>query len=487
MALNKLGLRGFEGRGGGTWRVMPTPPVFRGTSVQVCGLWPFAGGSSRPNFGVPVGQDISTGSTVCCDPFTWFRHGLISSPSVTVYGLQGFGKSTFTLRQAIGAAAQGFVPIFCGDLKNEYSDATRALNGTTMRYGESQRLNVLDLGAMAQAAQRLGGERGEELLAIALERSALMVSSLVQIARKQVVRDFEYTLIYEAIRLVHEKAGPDTGQGAAPVLGDLAQLTQNPTQELMDLIVAEDHAEYRLEARDLNRSLQAVLRGRLGATFNGQTTTRLDLDAPALNIDISAVEKRSDEVLAAVMLATWSEVFATIEASNALADAGAAPQKHFLTVMDEMWRPMRLEGAGLVDKLDSITRLNRNEGVGHIFVTHSPKDMESMSSSADVRKAQGFAERSGIVVTAALAEDDLRSLSRVKKMTEQEIDLVSSWSTPPGWQARTIVDPETGRERPAPPPDAGKVLIKLGQRAGIPTQVKITPTELRLHDTNRRW
>ena len=164
-----------------------------------------------------------------------------------------------------------------------------------------------------------------------------------------------------------------------------------------------------------------------------------------------------------------------------------APQRHFLTVMDEMWRPMRLEGAGLVDKLDSITRLNRNEGVGHIFVTHSPKDMESMSSAADIRKAQGFAERSGILVTAALGEDDLRALSRVKKMSEQEIDLVSSWSTPPGWEARSIIDPVTGRQRPAPPPDAGKVLIKLGQRAGIPTQVKPTPTEMRLHDTNRRF
>ena len=114
---------------------------------------------------MPVGQNIATGSTVCCDPFTWFRHGLISSPSMSVYGLQGYGKSSFAMRQAIGAAAQGYVPIFCGDLKNEYSDVTRALGGPVMSYGNSERLNVLDLGAMAQAAARLGGQRGEELLA----------------------------------------------------------------------------------------------------------------------------------------------------------------------------------------------------------------------------------------------------------------------------------------------------------------------------------
>ena len=46
---------------------------------------------------------------------------------------------------------------------------------------------------------------------------------------------------------------------------------------------------------------------------------------------------------------------------------------------------------------------------------------------------------------------------------------------------------ESGRTRPAPPPGAGKVLIKLGERAGIQTQVRLTRTELDLHDTNLRW
>ena len=89
------------------WRVMPLPPTFRGTSVQVCGFWPFAGGSSRPSLRVPVGQDIQTGSTVCCDPFAWFRAGFISSPSMSVFGMPGLGKSSFAVRQVIGLADRG--------------------------------------------------------------------------------------------------------------------------------------------------------------------------------------------------------------------------------------------------------------------------------------------------------------------------------------------------------------------------------------------
>ncbi len=448
-------------------------------------MWPFAGGSSRPVIGVPIGQDIETGSTVCCDPFSWFKAGLISSPSMSVFGLQGLGKSSFTVRQILGLADQGVRPMVAGDLKGEYTRVIRALGGQVLRFGEGQRLNVLDQGAMAEAADRLDGEAGEALREQALQRSVTMVTTLLQIIRREHLEDWEQSLLGRAIRVLTEKHR--AGGGQPPTLPELAAIMQEPPQEMIRSILADDQGEYWDLTKRLNRSVQALLEGPLGRTFSGQTTERLRTDAPAVSIDISAVAKQSSDVLASVMLAAWSETFASIEAANALADAGRAPQRHFVTVMDEMWRPMRIEGAGLVDKLDEITRLNRSEGVGNIFITHSLKDMQSMSSAADNMKARGFAERSGIVVTAGLAKEDLRALSEVKRMSEVEINTVAGWSTPPGWRQRMVRDPDTGQMRPAPPPGAGKVLVKLGERAGIQTQVKLTPTELRLHDTNERW
>ncbi len=482
---NTLGPRGYRGRGGGSWRVLPTPASFRGTSVQVCGMWPFAGGSSRPVIGVPIGQDIETGSTVCCDPFSWFKAGLISSPSMSVFGLQGLGKSSFTVRQILGLADQGVRPMVAGDLKGEYTRVVLALGGQVLRFGEGQRLNVLDQGAMAEAADRLAGEAGEALREQALQRSVTMVTTLLQIIRRDHLEDWEQSLLGRAIRVLTEKHRASGGQ--PPTLPELAAIMQEPPQEMIRSILADDRDEYWDLTKRLNRSVQSLLEGPLGRTFSGQTTERLRTDAPAVSIDISAVAKQSQDVLASVMLAAWSETFASIEAANALADAGTAPQRHFVTVMDEMWRPMRIEGAGLVDKLDEITRLNRNDGVGNIFITHSLKDMQSMVSPADNMKARGFAERSGIVVTAGLAKEDLRALSEVKRMSEVEINTVAGWSTPPGWRQRMVRDTDTGQMRPAPPPGAGKVLVKLGERAGIQTQVKLTPTELRLHDTNERW
>ena len=44
------------------------PTTARGTTIQVCGLWPFAGGSGAPRYGVPAGKHQRTGAAVTLDP-----------------------------------------------------------------------------------------------------------------------------------------------------------------------------------------------------------------------------------------------------------------------------------------------------------------------------------------------------------------------------------------------------------------------------------
>lgn len=480
--INARGPRGFRGPGGGSWGVITPPPSFRGSTKQVTGLWPFSGGSSRPLVGVPLGPDILTGSTVCCDPLSWFTAGLASSPSMLVLGLQGLGKSSLVVRQILGLADRGVIPMVLGDMKPDYADVIRAIGGQVMRLGEGQHLNVLDSGSMGAAADRIGGERGDELHEQALQRSVMMVATLIQIMRGARLADWEDALVARAVRILR-----DRHRGGIPAtLPDLVEVFSAPPRELLVAALVETPQEFAETVRSLVRSLHALLEGSLGRTFAGQTTERIQLDTTGVCIDVSPIRRQSDDVKAAILMATWSEGYATIEAANALAEAGLEPQRHFLTVMDEMWESMRIEGAGLVDKLDGLTRLNRSDGVGNIFITHSLKDMESMASVADSRKAKGFAERSSIVITAGLAMDDLRALSDVKRMSETEMRTVSSWSTPAGWQQRQIRD-EQGFWRPAPPPGAGKFLIKLGERAGIQTQVVLTKAELALHDTNSRW
>ena len=44
------------------------PFEYRGTTVQVCGLWPYVVGAGTPMVGVPLGLNLINGSTVCGDP-----------------------------------------------------------------------------------------------------------------------------------------------------------------------------------------------------------------------------------------------------------------------------------------------------------------------------------------------------------------------------------------------------------------------------------
>ncbi|XXN03184.1 hypothetical protein ACAD32_02677 [Clavibacter nebraskensis] len=62
--------RGWLGRARGETVLVQPAPEWRGTTVQVCGLWPYAVGSSSPISGVPLGLHLDTGATVCADPIS---------------------------------------------------------------------------------------------------------------------------------------------------------------------------------------------------------------------------------------------------------------------------------------------------------------------------------------------------------------------------------------------------------------------------------
>jgi hypothetical protein len=121
------GSRGWGGRGGGAAALVPTVREYRGTTVQVCGLWPFSSGTSSPMIGVPLGRHEETQATVCCDPISWFQRAhLISNPSAFILGKPGLGKSTLVRRMMLGLSGQGVHPLVLGDLKGEHVDAIKA-------------------------------------------------------------------------------------------------------------------------------------------------------------------------------------------------------------------------------------------------------------------------------------------------------------------------------------------------------------------------
>lgn len=469
------GFKGWSGWGGGRATVISPPGEWRGTTVQVCGLWPFAVGTAAPQVGVPIGRHLTTGSTVCADPISWFQIAhLINNPSAMILGLPGLGKSTTARRMVTGLAAFGSLPMVFGDLKPDYVDLVRAMGGQVIKLGRGHgSLNPLDATEAHAAAHQLSGAARDAVLGDSQSRRVTMVEALITIARRTPPSDREVNLIAAAIELFDERKEP------APLLSDLLQMIRDAPDALRAVALDRgDRMRYEQVTEELEASLMGLVgSGKFGQVFSRPTTEPMRPDKPGV-FDVSSIPDTDASMQAAVLLACWSAGFGMINVANELADAGRAPQRHYFVVMDELHRGLRA-GPGMVDRVDSLTRLNRNVGVGTLYATHTMKDLESLPTEEDRAKARGFVERAGMLVLGGLPPAEMPLLSRVVHLSELEQQLLASWSDPAPY------DPLTGSE--GVPPGRGKFMLKVGTRPGIPVGVETVAAEDAVNDTNKRW
>ncbi len=469
------GPRGWAGRGCGASTYVQSAEEWRATTVQACGLWPFAAGTGSPMVGVPLGRNLLSGATLCCDPISWFQRAkLISNPSAFVLSKPGLGKSTIVRRMALGLAGYGVMPLVLGDLKPDYVDLIEALGGQVIRLGRGRgHLNILDPGEAAAAADRLTGAARQAVLADAHGRRTTMVSALITILRSAPPTDREETILDRALQVL------DNRSSTVPVLPDLLRLIREAPQDVRD--VALDRGKLS-RYHEITEGLEATLlglmgSGRVGELFARPTTNPMRRDRPVV-FDVSSIDDAQTDLQAAALLACWSYGFGAVNIAHALADAGLEPRRHYFVILDELWRALRA-GRGMVDRVDALTRLNRQRGVGVAMVSHTMSDLMSLSSEEDRMKARGFVERSGMVICGGLPAGEMPMLRSAVAFSAAEEAMLVGWQDPPAW------DPVTGAE--ADPPGRGKFLIKVGGRPGIPVHVELTSIEQNLNDTNKLW
>lgn len=471
------GPRGWPGRGRGRSTFVQAAEEWRGTTVQVCGLWPFAAGTGSPMAGVPFGLNLASGATVCCDPISWFASArLISNPSMFVLAKPGLGKSTAVMRMLLGLAGYGVQPLVLGDLRPDYVDGIRALGGQVISLGRDRgSLNILDPGEATAAAARLTGKARGEVLADARTRVAANLSGLITIARAAPPSDREETILDRALRVLADR------QSGVPVLADLLQVLRDAPDPVRQVALDRGSLD---RYRDLTENLEATLiglcgGGRFGDLFARPTSVPMRRDRPVV-FDVSSIDDGQEDLQAAVLLSCWSYGFGAVKVANALADAGLEPRRHYFVVLDELWRALRA-GRGMVDRVDALTRLNRSLGAGVAMISHTMSDLQALPHEADRMKARGFVERAGMVLCGGLPAAEMPGLTSAVPLSRTEQQLLASWTDPPAW------DPDTGHE--TDPPGRGNFLIKVGGRPGIPVHVELTRIErdLALSDTNRLW
>jgi hypothetical protein len=439
---------------------------YQGTTTQLCGLYPFVAGSGAPALGVPIGRHMLWGQVVCLDPLEWLRAGLVTNPGVFVVGQPGVGKSTIAKRLATGMAATGVHLLVLGDTKPDYTPLVEFLGGQVIRVGRGMdRLNPLDAGPLAAVLPRMTGPDAAQLrLEIRGRRLALLLA-LCALVRGRPIGNGEEVVLGRAVDLLTEHSTVD------PTVPDVLNLVEAGGGELHAAARARSQGEYRRRVDELVPTLALLCDGTLRGVFDGPTTRPLDLDAPAVSVDISRVAAAGDTLVAAAMLSVWSYGHALVDAAATLAEQHLAPRRQHLAVMDELWRAIR--GApGLVEHADALTRLNRARGMATVMITHSLADLDALPTTADRAKAQGFVERAAVKVLAGLPPRELDRMNQVVRLNTAERDLVASWAAPEAWLPG------------AAHPGRGKYLIKTGERPGLPVAMTLVGDEAALYDTD---
>ena len=469
--------KGFTGFGGGRWGKRPSPPQWYASSTQLCGINPFSAGTSRPNIGTPLGRDMNVGTAVAGDMKTWYDTGLISSSSMMLFGLNGNGKSTVAQRFIYSMAARGIVPMIFDPLKNEYRDLVEQMGGKVFSIGPrgKDRINLLHLGALGEAAAKIGGDLGAELRGEAIGKAVDMVALVVQINRGLPLSDSEDAVLALLVRAVIERV-----ENAS--LHDLKDAFLETPPEVLAAVACRDREEFLREYRSLHLSVLAVLNGEMGPLIGGRESMSVPLGNPGgFAFDTSSIPSSNTKLLSAAMLATWNIGFSAIDAHWELSRHDpSVPWGGYLAVQDEFWYPMRA-CEGIIDRVDRVGRTNRGLGVSELKITHSPKDFLSLPNEKDRATAKGFAQRSGVLGLMALSLDDLHDLSAVQPLNAKEIETVSGFNAPPDWKPRPNADGS-----PAAPPGAGKILFKVPGRVGIPVQMSLTEIEKNNHTTDER-
>jgi type IV secretory pathway VirB4 component len=448
--------RGWARAFGGRAPRLPVTPVFRGSTGQVQGLYPWLYGASIPPAGAYIGVECLTGGAFSCHPIEWLRMGLITNPNLLVTGIPGAGKSGTIKALAMRLMAYGVRCFIVGDLKNEYAPLARAVGVEPVELGPglSGRLNPLDAGPLGEHLPADADQLRERLAEIHRRRITLLSSLLVMRLGRALTPTEEAAL---SMAIQHAQGAQPAGEGrlASPTIPQVWGLLRDPRPEMASELRIRRAERLREMIRPAADALGNMVRGSLSGLFDGPTTVRPDFSAPIQTVDLSRLNGRGDETVAMTLacVSSWGQ---------AAIDEPGGPLR--LVVRDELWRALRVPA--MIRKIDSDLRLSRAQGTVQVLATHRLADFEAAG-------AAGSEEAS--IATGLIASCDVRICLRQDTgplaMTRELIGLTDTECAHiGGWTGEQI----------------GRAVWKIGRSASHVVQVVLTPGEQRLYWTNER-
>ncbi|MFI7659703.1 VirB4 family type IV secretion system protein [Micromonospora parva] len=435
----------------------PQIPVFRASTGQMQGLYPWLYGQTMPPAGTYIGIDTQSGGSFSCHPIEWLRLQLITNPNFLITGVPGSGKSATIKLLCYRLMAYGVRAFVLGDIKNEYATLARHLGVEPLELGPGlgNRLNPLDSGPLGR---NLPGdtEKLRERLDEIHRRRITLLSSLLVMRLGRALSPTEEAALSLAIK---HASGEATGDShlTDPTIPAVWALLRDPLPEMASelRVRGDDTGELREMIRPTADALGNMVQGSLSGLFDGPTTIRLDFDAPIQTVDLSRIDGRGDETVAMTLacVSSWGQ---------AAIDEPGGPVR--MVIRDELWRAMRVPA--MIRKVDSDLRLSRAQGTIQVLSTHRLADFEAVgpAGSEEVTIASNLIASCDVRVCL---RQDTAPLAMTKDqigLTDTECAHIASWS---------------GEH-------VGRALWKIGRQPSQIVQTILTPQERQLFYTNER-
>ncbi|HEX3793853.1 MAG TPA: hypothetical protein VHV57_05090 [Acidimicrobiales bacterium] len=385
----------------------PRVPAHQVTTRNLGAAYPFIAEAGLGHRGVVIGDDLLGGSFVF-DPFELYAQGIISNPNMVVFGQIGRGKSafvkTFLWRQAVFGRRALVV-----DPKGEYGDLAAAwgVRPVALRPGGAIRLNPLDPGPDHDdgTRDREGGTARRQTELLTSLASACLGRSLLPRERAAL-----------GVALVTA-----TEQAAVPTVPSVVEALLAPTTASAAALRTE-RRELLEDGRDVALELRRLVHGDLAGMFDGPTTPGLDLSAPLVVLDLSALYTSAALGILMACATAWLQA-ALARTSSARIGSGSPGGQVFL-VVDESWAI--LSNLGVARWLQSSWKLSRAFGVSNVAVLHRVSDLRSVgaSDSEQVALAQGLLADSETRVIYAQSSGELALASELLSLSSTETELL---------------------------------------------------------------
>jgi type IV secretory pathway VirB4 component len=371
-------------------------PGHNATTAHFQAAYPFLAEGGLGAAGVYIGRDACGGAWVF-DPWAAYEQGILSGPNMLVVGQLGRGKSAF-LKSYIARQYVFGRQAWVLDPKGEYAPLARALGWAPIALvpGGSVRLNPI--------SSRLGREGQLSLL-----------RSVAAAALRRELTPEEDAGLRVALKVVI------AAQPREPTLPQVVKALLHPNEEMTVQLVME-LADFAAATRQVALALQRLCEGDLRGMFDGPTSAGLDLDAPFVVLDLSAVQESAALGILMTCAAAWLQ--GVVMERKRLAEAGEGSGAKVIVAVDEAWRITA--DLGVAEWLQRSFKLSRAHGVQNIIALHRLSDLGAAGAqgSREARIAEGLIADADTKVILAQPPDQIEGLRNLLGLSATEAELV---------------------------------------------------------------